>query len=132
MRASGAVARRVGPWLGIAVLGVDAALVVSSVLDSRRAVGPADLALPYGDRFTVMVGAVCCLGVLELGVVHVLTARWPVVQWVLSGIGAYALMWFVGFGLSCVSTRTCSARARCSCGSGTSAPSRSCWALSPG
>jgi hypothetical protein len=66
----------------------------------RRAVSQGDIALPYSDRFTVMLGAVCCLGVLELGVVHVLAARWPAVQWVLFGIGVYAVLWFLGFGLA--------------------------------
>jgi hypothetical protein len=47
-----------------------------------------------------MLWAVCCLGALELGVVHVLTADWPAVQWGLFGIGVYALLWFLGFGLA--------------------------------
>jgi len=66
----------------------------------RRAVGAGDVVLTYGDRFTLVLGAVCCLGALELGVVHVLTARWPVVQWSLFALGVYALLWVLGFGLS--------------------------------
>jgi hypothetical protein len=66
----------------------------------RRAVAPGDVAVPYSDRFTVMMWAVCCLGALELGVVHVLTGSWPVLQWVLFGMGVYALLWFLGFGLA--------------------------------
>lgn len=66
----------------------------------RRAVGPGELPLPYADRFTVMLWAICCLGALELGVVHVLTARWPAVQWALFALGVYALLWVLGFGVS--------------------------------
>lgn len=66
----------------------------------RRAVAPDELPIPYCDRFTVMVWAVCCLGALELGVVHVLTARWPAVQWSLFAVGVYALLWVLGFGQS--------------------------------
>jgi hypothetical protein len=66
----------------------------------RRAVAPGEVPLQYADRFTVMVWAVCCLGVLELGVVHVLTGRWPAVQWTLFALGCYALLWVIGFGLS--------------------------------
>jgi hypothetical protein len=66
----------------------------------RRAVAPGEHPVPYGDRFTVMLWAVCCLGALELGVVHVLTARWPVVRWTLFVLGIYALLWVAGFGLS--------------------------------
>jgi hypothetical protein len=69
-------------------------------LRRRRAVGPGDVALAYGDRFTLMLGVVCCLGAVELGVVHVLTARWPVVQWSLFALGIYALLWILGFGFS--------------------------------
>jgi hypothetical protein len=69
-------------------------------LRRRRAVGPGDVALACGDRFTLMLGVVCCLGALELGVVHVLTARWPVVQWSLFALGIYALLWILGFGFS--------------------------------
>jgi len=65
----------------------------------RRAVAPEDVALPYADRFLVMLWAVCCLGALELVVVHVVTP-WPVARWIFFGIGVYALLWFVGFGLS--------------------------------
>jgi hypothetical protein len=66
----------------------------------RRAVGPDDVAISYSDRFTVMLWAVCCLGGLELVVVHVLTARWPLLRWSLLVLGLYALVWFVAFGLS--------------------------------
>jgi hypothetical protein len=66
----------------------------------RRAVAADELPIPYGDRFTVMVWAIGCLGALELGIVHVLTARWPAVQWSLFALGVYALLWVVGFGLS--------------------------------
>lgn len=66
----------------------------------RRAVAPDEVAISYSDRFTVMLWAVCCLGGLELVVVHALTARWPVVRWTLFVLGIYALVWFVSFGLS--------------------------------
>jgi hypothetical protein len=66
----------------------------------RRAVGPGEVPVSYSDRFTVMLWAICGLGVLELAVVHVLTARWPAVRWTLFALGVYALLWVVGFGLS--------------------------------
>ena len=66
----------------------------------RRAVGPGEAPVSYSDRFTVMLWAICGLGVLELAVVHVLTARWPAVRWTLFALGGYALLWVVGFGLS--------------------------------
>jgi hypothetical protein len=66
----------------------------------RRDVAPHETAISYSDRFTVMLWAVCCLGGLELAVVHVLTARWPVARWALFVLGVYALVWFVSFGLS--------------------------------
>ncbi len=66
----------------------------------RRAVAPGEVPLSYSDRFTVMLWAICCLGVLELGVVHVLTARWPAIRWTLFALGVYALLWVIGFGLS--------------------------------
>lgn len=66
----------------------------------RRAVRPGEVALPYADRFTVLLGTVAVLGALELGVVHVLTARWPTLRWTLFALGVYALLWVVGFGLS--------------------------------
>src|SRR5215218_8893391 len=66
----------------------------------RRDVGPGDLPIPYADRFTVLTWAICCLGVLELGVVHVLTARWPVARWALFALGVYALLWMLAFSLS--------------------------------
>lgn len=52
-----------------------------------------EVPLPYADRFTVMLWAVCCLGGLELGVVHVLTVRWPLLQWSLIALGIYGLLW---------------------------------------
>jgi hypothetical protein len=70
------------------------------VLRGRRDVRPEEPAIGYSDRFTVMLWAITCLGALELGVVHVLTARWPVVQWTLFAIGCYALLWILGFGFS--------------------------------
>jgi hypothetical protein len=66
----------------------------------RQDVRPGELPFSYSDRFTVMVWAICCLGALELAVVHVLTARWPVVRWCLFALGLYALVWIVGFVLS--------------------------------
>jgi hypothetical protein len=65
----------------------------------RREIRPEDVALPYSDRFGVMLWAMCGLGALELGVVHVLTP-WPGVRWVLFAVGVYALLWFIGFGFS--------------------------------
>jgi hypothetical protein len=66
----------------------------------RRDVRPGELPVSYGDRFTVMLWAICGLGALELVVVHLLTAQWPVVRWSLLALGVYALLWVVGFGLS--------------------------------
>ena len=66
----------------------------------RRDVGPGDVALRYSDRFGVMAWGFCCLGALEVGIVHVLTARWPVLRWTLFVIGVYALVWFVAFACS--------------------------------
>jgi hypothetical protein len=66
----------------------------------RRDVGPGERAIPYADRFTVVTWAICCLGGLELGVVHVLTARWPVLRWALFALGVYALLWFLAFSFS--------------------------------
>jgi hypothetical protein len=66
----------------------------------RRDVGPDDRPLPYADRFALVTGAVVCLGALEVGVVHVLTARWPLLRWALFALGVYALLWMVSFGLS--------------------------------
>jgi hypothetical protein len=69
-------------------------------LRRRRDVGPNEIAVPYGDRFGLVTGAILCLGALELGVVHVLTAPWPAVRWVLFALGVYALLWVLAFGLS--------------------------------
>jgi hypothetical protein len=66
----------------------------------RRDVPAGELPVSYGDRFTVMLWAISGLGALELAVVHVLTAQWPVVRWSLFALGSYALLWVVGFGLS--------------------------------
>jgi hypothetical protein len=66
----------------------------------RRDVRPGESAVSYGDRFTVLLWAVGCLGGLELAVVHVLTAHWPVLRWCLFALGAYALLWVLAFGLS--------------------------------
>jgi hypothetical protein len=57
---------------------------------------PADL--PYADRFTVLLWAVSLLGLLEVGVVHLLTARWPVVRWPLLVLGVVGLVGFLVFG----------------------------------
>jgi hypothetical protein len=57
------------------------------------------VAVPYHDRFTVVLWALCCLGALELAVVHVLTAGMPVLRWALFAIGVYGLVWCLGFGL---------------------------------
>jgi hypothetical protein len=66
----------------------------------RRDVPAGELPVSYGDRLTVMLWAISGLGALELAVVHVLTAQWPVVRWSLFALGSYALLWVVGFGLS--------------------------------
>jgi hypothetical protein len=65
-----------------------------------RDVPPGAVALPYHDRFTVVLWALCCLGALELAVVHVLTAGVPPLRWALFGVGVYALVWILGFGLA--------------------------------
>jgi hypothetical protein len=67
---------------------------------SRRAVGPDETPLPYSDRFTVMLWAVSGLGALEVGVVHVLTAGWPLLRWSLFAVGVCSLVVFLAFGLS--------------------------------
>jgi hypothetical protein len=66
----------------------------------RRSVAPGEIPLSYGDRFTVVLWGICGLGALELGVVHVLTAPWPVLQWTLFVLGVYAFLWVLGLGLS--------------------------------
>jgi hypothetical protein len=66
----------------------------------RRDVGPGELPIPYADRFSVVTWAICCLGALELAVVHVLTARWPVARWALFAVGVYALLWMLAFDFS--------------------------------
>jgi hypothetical protein len=66
----------------------------------RRDVGAGEVPLPYADRFSLVTGAIVCLGALELGVVHVLTARWPVLRWALFALGVYALLWVVSFTFS--------------------------------
>jgi hypothetical protein len=63
----------------------------------RRDVGPGESVISYADRFTVVTWAICCLGALELGVVHVLTERWPVLRWALFALGLYALLWMLAF-----------------------------------
>ncbi|WNV76142.1 hypothetical protein [Geodermatophilus sp. DSM 44513] len=65
----------------------------------RRAVGPADVALPYAGRFGVVLGAVGALGVLETAVVHVLLP-WETARWVLLAVSVYALLWVLGTGAS--------------------------------
>jgi hypothetical protein len=66
----------------------------------RRDVGPGELPIPYADRFTVVTWAICCLGAVELAVVHVLTARWPVARWALFALSVYALLWVLAFSFS--------------------------------
>jgi hypothetical protein len=66
----------------------------------RQDARPGEVAVSYSNRFTVMLWAISGLGALELVVVHVLTARWPVVRWCLFALGVYALLWVVGFVLS--------------------------------
>lgn len=65
-----------------------------------RDVPPGAVAVPYSGRFTVVLWSLSCLGALEIAVVHVLTAGVPVLRWVLFGVGAYALVWCLGFGLA--------------------------------
>jgi hypothetical protein len=100
--AAGAGLRAVWPPAVIALAAAEIGLWRSLwwALRRRRAVGSEEVAISYSDRFTVMLWAVCCLGGLELFVVHVLTTRWPVVRWALFALGIYALLWFVSFGLS--------------------------------
>jgi hypothetical protein len=66
----------------------------------KTAVQPGDVVLAYEDRSTVMLWTVSLLGVLEVVVVHVLTARWPVVQWTLSAVGVLGMVAFLAWGLS--------------------------------
>src|SRR3712207_635843 len=47
-----------------------------------------------------MLWAVLLLGPLEIGVVHVLTARWPLVRWALLAVGVVGLVGFLAWGLS--------------------------------
>jgi hypothetical protein len=100
--AAGAGLRAVWPPVVVALAVAEIGLWRSLwwAVRSRRDVGPGEVAISYSDRFTVMLWAVCCLGGLELAVVHVVTARWPVVRWTLFALGIYALVWFVSFGLS--------------------------------
>lgn len=64
------------------------------------AVEPGDVELPYDDRSNVMLWTVTLLGLLEVVVVHVLTARWPVVRWALLVIGVLGILGFLAWGLS--------------------------------
>jgi hypothetical protein len=100
--AAGAGCRAVWPPVVVALAEAEVGLWRSLwwAVRRRRDVGPDDVAISYSDRFTVMLWGVCCLGALEVVVVHVLTARWPVVRWGLLALGIYALVWFVSFGLS--------------------------------
>jgi len=66
----------------------------------RRDVGADDVVLGYAERSTVMLWAVSSLGLLEIGVVHVLTARWPLARWVLLAVGVVGLVGFLAWGLS--------------------------------
>jgi len=91
-------------WPPIVVRGVRAELGLLRAVwwgaRGRRAVPPGAVELACAERFTVLMWAVGCLGALEVGVVHVLTARWPVLQWSLFALGVYAVVWVLGFGLS--------------------------------
>jgi hypothetical protein len=40
------------------------------------------------------------LPLVQLGLVHVLTVRWPVVRWALFALGVYALLWVLAFSFS--------------------------------
>ncbi len=80
----------------------------------RRDVGPDDVVLGYEERSTVMLWAVSLLGLLEVGVVHVLTARWPLARWALLAVGVVGLVGFLAWVCRCGSTRTGCATARCS------------------
>ena len=66
----------------------------------RTATEPGDVVLPYEERSTVVLWTVGLLGLLEVGVVHVLTASWPVVRWGLFVVGVLGLVGFLGWGLS--------------------------------
>jgi hypothetical protein len=66
----------------------------------RTAVEPGDVVLHYDDRSTVLLWTVGLLGLLEIGVVHVLTANWPVVRWTLLAVGVVGLLGFLAWGLS--------------------------------
>jgi len=63
-------------------------------------VEPGDVVLPYEERSTVMLWTVGLLGALEVAVVHVLTARWPVAQWTLFAVGVLGLVAFLLWGRS--------------------------------
>ncbi|MGK5110560.1 hypothetical protein [Geodermatophilus sp. CPCC 205506] len=65
----------------------------------RRDVGPGDVAISYAGRTGPVVPVLAVLGVLEVVVVHVITP-WPVVRWLLFGVGVCALVWFAGFVLA--------------------------------
>ena len=64
------------------------------------AVEPGDVELPYDDRSNVMLWTVTLLGLLEIVVVHVLTARWPVIRWALLVVGVLGILGFLAWGLS--------------------------------
>ena len=66
----------------------------------HRDIPPGAVAVTYSGRFTVVLWSVCCLGALEIAVVHVLTSGVPVLRWALFAVGVYALVWCLGFGLA--------------------------------
>jgi hypothetical protein len=61
---------------------------------------PGDRVLRYDERFTVVLWGIGALGLLEIGVVHVLTAAWPAVRWSLFALGVLGLVgsgwWMLG------------------------------------
>ena len=59
-------------------------------------VGPTDLALRYNGLDRAVLWTISALGVLEIGVVHVLVS-WPVLRWTLFVIGVYGLLGFIAF-----------------------------------
>jgi hypothetical protein len=65
-------------------------------LRGREDVGPADTVFPYNRLDRPVLWTISVLGVLEIGVVHVLVS-WPVLRWSLFAVGVYGLLAFVAF-----------------------------------
>jgi hypothetical protein len=65
----------------------------------RTAVAPGDVPIAYQGPDRVLLYTITALGVLEIGVVHVLVS-WPPLRWTLLALGLCGLLSFVAFDLT--------------------------------